>query len=136
MVTAISSALVSQPGVLAKIFDLMGRKNINISFVSQSSSEVNTTFVTDSKDGGKVTDAFRGDPFFGKWFDITVEKVSLIAIIGEGFNKPGILGRIFNALKTNTVLAISQATGGINISILVPKDELESAIKSIHAEFI
>ena len=136
MITAISSALVSQPGVLAKIFDLMGKNNINVSFVSQSSSEVNTTFVTDSKDAEKVAEAFRSDPFFGNWFDISVEKVSLIAIVGEGFNKPGILGRIFNSLKGNTVLAISQTTGGINISILVPRNELESAIKSIHAEFI
>ncbi len=136
MVTAISSALVSQPGVLARIFDLMGSNNINVSFVSQSSSEVNTTFVTDSQDADKVAEAFRSDPFFGKWFDISIEKVSLIAIVGEGFNKPGILGRIFNSLKQNTVLAISQTTGGINISILVPKNELKSAIKAIHAEFI
>ena len=136
MVSAISSATVSQPGVLAKIFDLMGQNDINVSFVSQSSSEVNTTFVVDSKDGDKARDLLNKSSFFSKWFDIQVDKVGLIAIVGEGFNKPGILGRIFNSLKTNKVLAISQTTGGINISILVPKNELESAIKAIHAEFI
>ncbi|MHA1785246.1 MAG: aspartate kinase [Candidatus Helarchaeota archaeon] len=136
MVSAISSATVSQPGVLAKIFDLMGKNNINVSFVCQSSSEVNTTFVVDANDGEKASKLLRLNPFFSKWFDISVEKVSLIAIVGEGFNKPGILGRIFNALKNNTVLAISQTTGGINISILIPKEELNSAIKAIHGEFI
>ncbi|NHI94518.1 MAG: aspartate kinase [Candidatus Lokiarchaeota archaeon] len=136
MISAISSATVSQPGVLAKIFDIMGSNDINVSFVCQSSSEVNTTFVVENKDGEKARDLLKKSSFFSKWFEIIVENVGLIAIVGEGFNKPGILGRIFNALKNNKVLAISQTSGGINISILVPKEELESAIKSIHAEFI
>ncbi|MHC1590518.1 MAG: aspartate kinase, partial [Candidatus Helarchaeales archaeon] len=136
MISAISAATVSQPGVLAKLFDLMGKNNINVSFVSQSSSEINTTFVVDKKDGERAKKILQEDKFFSKWFQISVEDVGLIAIIGEGFNRPGILGRIFSALTSTQILAVSQASGGINISILVPKEQLKDAILSIHEEFI
>jgi len=136
MISAISAATVSQPGVLAKLFDLMGKNNINVSFVSQSSSEINTTFVVDKKNGENAMRLLKEDTFFSKWFQISVEDVGLIAIIGEGFNQPGILGRVFSALTNIQILAISQASGGINISILVPKKDLTAAILAIHEEFI
>lgn len=136
MISAISAATVSQPGVLAKLFDTMGRNNINVSFVSQSSSEINTTFVVDRKDGDRAIQLLQEDEFFSKWFDLSCEYVGLIAIIGEGFNQPGILGRIFSALQKIQILAISQASGGLNISILVLKKDLKDAIRAIHDEFI
>nr|MDO8115682.1 aspartate kinase [Candidatus Sigynarchaeota archaeon] len=43
LVTAKSGSLVAVPGVLAKIFTILGESGISVSLVSQSSSEINTT---------------------------------------------------------------------------------------------
>ena len=138
MISAISEALVEVPGTLAKLFGLMGANNINITMVSQSSSEINTTFVVDKKDGDRAVNVIRNSDFFRRWFVVNLQIVAEIAIIGEGLGQPDILGKVFSALgqKKVNVLAISQASGGLNISILVPKEQLKNSIKAIHQCFL
>jgi len=138
MVSAISEALVEVPGTLAKLFDLMGKNNINVTMVSQSSSEINTTFVVDKKDCKKAVKVIRNSDFFRRWFIVKSKIVAEIAIIGEDLGLPGILGKIFSALGSNEIeiLAISQASGGLNITILVKKEFLEKSIKAIHECFL
>jgi len=138
MVSAISEALVEVPGTLAKLFDLMGKNNINVTMISQSSSEINTTFVVNKDDGEKAAMVILNSEFFKRWFEVTLEIVAEIAIIGKGLGRPDILGKVFSALgqKQIDVLAISQASGGLNISILVPKDQLKNSIRAIHQCFL
>ncbi len=138
MISAISEALVEVPGTVAKLFGLMGENKINVTLISQSSSEVNTTFVVDKKECERATKIIKNDDFFRKWFEVKSEIVAEIAIIGEGLGNPGILGKVFSALgeKKIEVLAISQASGGLNISILVPKAQLKNTINAIHQCFL
>lgn len=137
MISAISEAFVEVPGTLARLFDLMGKNNINITMVSQSSSEINTTFVVDKKDGEKAVKLIRNFEFFRKWFEVTVDIVAEIAIIGEVY-QTNILSKIFSALADNKInaLAISQASKGLNISILIPKNQLVKSIQVIHKSFL
>ncbi|MFX0136157.1 MAG: aspartate kinase [Candidatus Hodarchaeota archaeon] len=138
MISAISEALVEVPGTVAKLFGLMGENKINVTLISQSSSEVNTTFVVDKKECKRAIKIIKDNDFFRKWFEVKSDIVAEIAIIGEGLGKPGILGKVFSALgeKKIDVLAISQASGGLNISVLVPKDQLKNSIKAIHQCFL
>jgi len=138
MISAISEALVEVPGTLARLFNLMGKNNINVTMVSQSSSEINTTFVVDKKNCEKAVRVIRNSDFFRRWFVVDSQIVTEIAVIGEGLGQPGILGQVFSALGNSKidVLAISQASGGLNITILVPKDQLEKSIKAIHQCFL
>ena len=138
MISAISEALVEVPGTVAKLFGLMGKNKINVTLISQSSSEVNTTFVVDKKECERAIKIIRDNDFFRKWFEVKSDIVAEIAIIGEGLGKSGILGKVFSALGENKieVLAISQASGGLNITVLVPKDKLKNGIKAIHQCFL
>lgn len=140
MITVEGDAMVSLPGVLAKVFDVLAEAGVNIVMVSQGSSENNITFMVDRKSGEKAKESLKKSKFFGdQWFNIKVEsKVSIIAIVGAGMAfTPGVAGRIFTALgnaKVN-IRAIAQGSSEINISIAVESDDVPNGVHAIHKEF-
>ncbi len=137
MVSAISESTVEIPGVLAQIFATMGQNEINIGMISQTSSEINTMFVVDAADGNNAKETLTASPFFKDWFEIRVEYVAMISIIGSGVNNPDNLAKIFQALNKVdvSILALSQATDGLNITLLVKKEDLTKAVRALHTAF-
>ncbi|MHA1792209.1 MAG: aspartate kinase [Promethearchaeota archaeon] len=143
MVTVQGAALVSLPGIAAKLFDILAKNGINILFISQASSENNITFVVNDADGERAVNAIKNSKFFGKagdahWIDLFKEDVSLLAIVGHGMAfKSGIAGKIFTALGEAgvNVRAIAQGSSELNISILISPDDLKNAVCSIHERF-
>ncbi|MHA1731715.1 MAG: aspartate kinase [Promethearchaeota archaeon] len=141
MVTVESQAMVSLPGTAARLFGLMGNSGVNISFISQSSSENNITFTTNIENSGKVQEILKGSKNFGKrWFNIKVDEgVSLVAVVGAGMlQQPGIAGRVFTSLGNArvNVIAIAQGSSEMNISFIIKRDDLKKAIRVLHSEFI
>lgn len=140
MITVEGEAMVSRPGTAAKLFDLMGKNNVNIIMISQSSSENNITFIVSDEDKKKAIKALNWSPFFGKeWVDINMEDdVSLLCIVGAGMkNTYGVAGRICSALGRAMVniRAIAQGSSELNISLVIARDDLQRAIQAIHKEF-
>ncbi|MEM2984738.1 MAG: ACT domain-containing protein [Candidatus Jordarchaeaceae archaeon] len=140
MTTVEGEAMVSRPGTAAKLFDLMGKNNVNIIMISQSSSENNITFLVSDEDKQKAIKALNWSPFFGKeWVNVEMEDdVSLISVIGAGMkNTYGVAGRICSALgraKVN-IRAIAQGSSELNISLVISRNDLEKAVRAIHQEF-
>ncbi|MFX0099168.1 MAG: aspartate kinase [Candidatus Hodarchaeota archaeon] len=139
MITVEGAAMVSLPGIAARIFDLMAQKEINILFISQASSENNITFIVKAEDGNESVETLKNSEFFGKrWFDILKEDASLIAIVGHGMAySHGIAGMIFTALgdaRVN-VRAIAQGSTELNISIIISPSDLTKAVHAIHSRF-
>ncbi len=140
MITVEGEAMVSRPGTAAKLFDLMGKNNVNIIMISQSSSENNITFLVSDEDKYKAIKALNWSPFFGKeWVNVEMEDdVSLISVIGAGMkNTYGVAGRICSALgraKVN-IRAIAQGSSELNISLVISRNDLERAVRAIHKEF-
>ncbi|GAI92671.1 unnamed protein product, partial [marine sediment metagenome] len=96
MVTLESDTMVPLSGTASKLFSLLGDNNINIIFISQSSSENNITFGIELEDSMKVSFLLRNSDFFGKkWFNVKINhEISLVAVIGAGIlYTPGIAGR-------------------------------------------
>jgi hypothetical protein len=63
--------------------------------------------------------------------------VGLLAAVGEGMQgKPGLAGRIFTAISRVQVniIAIAQGSSELTIAVVVRRDGLEQAVKSVHAE--
>ena len=140
MITVEGDAMVSLPGVLAKVFDVLGNAGVNVVMVSQGSSENNITFLVDRKSGEKAKDSLRKSKFFGdQWFNIKVESnISIIAIVGAGMAfTPGVAGRIFTALGNAQVniRAIAQGSSEINISIAIESKDTQQGVHAIHKEF-
>jgi aspartate kinase len=141
MVTIESGTMVSLPGTAAKLFNILGESNINIKFISQSSSENNITFGIDLKDSMKVSFLLRNSDWFGKqWFSIKIDnEISLISVIGAGMlHTPGIAGKVFTTLGDNdiNVRAISQGSSELNITIIIERDDCEDAVNVLYNAFI
>lgn len=141
MVTIESGTMVSLPGTASKLFSLLGDNNINIMFISQSSSENNITFGIDQEDSMKVSFLLRNSEFFGKqWFSIKIDRdIALIAVIGAGMlHTPGVAGKIFTTLGNNkiNVRAIAQGSSELNITFIIERDDCRNAINVLYDAFI
>jgi aspartate kinase len=65
------------------------------------------------------------------------ENVGLLAVVGEGMRgRPGLAGRIFQAISQQDVniIAIAQGSSELTISVVVRRDGLERAIRAVHKE--
>ena len=105
--------------------------------VSQSSSEVNTTFVVADKDGERATEALKADPYFAQWFDVTSQPVSILAVVGKAIPNSAIKVKIYNALGKKGInsIAVAQSSDGMNVSICIEREQLQDAVVQIYEEF-
>ncbi|TXT65655.1 MAG: Aspartokinase [Promethearchaeota archaeon] len=136
IITVTSGSMVDVPGVLAKIFGVMGEHNISVSFVAQSSSEISTSFVVKGEEGKKALEALQAEKEFADFFKITWEEISIINITGKKVLDNITKAKIFNALEKQKVKvqSISQSNNGVNLSLIVSKDNIIKGIKEIHNE--
>ncbi|MFX1448484.1 MAG: ACT domain-containing protein, partial [Promethearchaeota archaeon] len=141
MVTLESDTMVPLSGTASKLFSLLGDNNINIVFISQSSSENNITFGIEYEDSSKVSFLLRNSDFFGeKWFKIKIDnEISLVAIIGAGIlYTPGIAGRVFTSLGDNNIniLAIAQGSSELNFTAIIDRENCSKAVNVLYDTFI
>ena len=141
MVTIESGTMISLPGTAAKLFNLLADNNVNIKFISQSSSENNITIGIDFDDSMKVSYILRNSDWFGKqWFSIKIDNdISLIAVIGAAMlHTLGIAGKIFTVLGDHgvNIRAISQGSSELNITIVIERDDCKKAVNVLYNAFI
>ena len=129
-----SGSLVSTPGVLAKIFALMGAADINVSLVAQSSSEVNTTFIVEKADGDRALKLITTDNYFKGWAQVELRYVSILAITGKGISKSMVQAKIFEslAMENINIIAMAQSSDGLNLSMVLNKDHVARAVGLIN----
>ncbi len=135
MISVTSGTLVNVPGVLGKIFTILGDNEISVSMVAQSSSEINTTFVVEKEVGQKAVDILSKHPDLQEWYSITKKNVGIIAVIGDEIHKSN--SKIFHALGKHNinVIAVAQSSDDLNISIIVSSDNVQEAVCAINREF-
>jgi aspartokinase/homoserine dehydrogenase 1 len=141
MVTVESDTMVPLTGTASKIFSLLGDNNVNVVFISQSSSENNITFGIEFEDSMKVSFLLRNSDFFGKkWFKIKIDNdISLVAVIGAGvLHTPGIAGRVFTSLGDGNIniKAIAQGSSELNFTAIIDRKNCDKAINILYNEFI
>jgi aspartokinase/homoserine dehydrogenase 1 len=130
--------LLGRVGVDARIFKTMGENDINVSIISQGSSERGIGLVIDAEkasDAVKVLEKEFENDFYNK--DVNkislIDDVAVISIIGQDlseFHKP------YNALIKNQIVPIlfNNAVSGKNVSLVVKEKELHKAINVIHGQ--
>ena len=141
MVTIIGDTMIPLPGTASKLFSLLGDNNINLVFISQSSSENNITFGIDYEDSKKVSFLLRNSDLFGKqWFQIKIDnEISLVAVIGAGLlHTPGIAGKVFTSLGNNkiNIKAIAQGSSELNFTAIIDRIDCKKAINVLYDAFI
>jgi aspartate kinase len=141
MVTVEGDTMVPLPGTASKLFSLLGDNNINLVFISQSSSENNITIGFDYEDSKKVSFLLRNSDLFGKsWFRIKINNdISLVAVIGAGvLYTAGIAGKVFTTLGDNNIniLAIAQGSSELNFTAIIERKDCKKAINVLYDAFI
>ena len=141
MVTISGVGMIGVPGVAAKSFNALAEEKINILMISQGSSEVNISFVIETKDIKRAVAAvkkrFKHQGVVRK-VDYR-DDVAIIAVIGAGMKgTKGVAARVFTAMANTdvNVLMIAQGSSEVNISFVTLAKDAKKAAQALHDEFI
>jgi aspartate kinase len=134
IISLVSGSMVDVPGVLARIFKIMGENEISVSFVAQSSSEISTSFIVKEEDSQKTINLLNSEKFFSDFYEIKWEEVAILNITGMKILENATKAKIFNALDKRDVKvkALSQSNEELSLSLVIQKDQLLDAVEVIH----
>jgi aspartate kinase len=129
-----------RPGVAAEVFGRLADANVNIDMIIQNVSESGTTdisFTTPKDDLVRATKAVRevvADLGAREWsVDESIAKVSLV---GAGMKThPGVAALMFRSLADAGVNLDMISTSAIRISCVIAADQVETAVRTLHAAF-
>ncbi|HET6498366.1 MAG TPA: aspartate kinase [Coriobacteriia bacterium] len=129
-----------RPGVAAAVFGRLAEANVNVDMIIQNVSESGTTdisFTTPKEDlvrARRATQAVVEELGARAWHvDEAVAKVSLV---GAGMKThPGVAAQMFRALADAGVNLDMISTSSIRISCVIAADEVERAVRALHASF-
>ncbi|MEU5844031.1 aspartate kinase [Rhodococcus sp. NPDC047139] len=130
------------PGYAAKVFRAVADAEINIDMVLQNISKVETgktdiTFTCPKSDGPRAVELLtkqQGEIGFTQvLFDDHIGKVSLV---GAGMKShPGVTAKFCESLADAGINIDLISTSEIRISVLVDDNELDDAVRALHAAF-
>ncbi|RLG24039.1 aspartate kinase [Methanosarcinales archaeon] len=132
-------SMIGHVGVAARIFATLADAGVNITMISQASSEANISLVVERNHLDMAIAALQSDFKNGVIRDITCdERIGVIAVVGSGMaGMPGVSGRIFSAIGMAqiNVIMISQGSSQHNISFVVSIDDAYDVVRILHREF-
>lgn len=137
------SGMVGVCGIARRLFGALAEKGINIILISQGSSEhsiclaVSPSFSRVAKEAIEKEFALEMRAHIIE--EVMIEQnLSVIATVGENMRQtPGIAAKLFCALGKNrvNVVAITQGSSELNITVVVKKEDEIKAIRAIHEAF-
>jgi len=140
LVNVSGAGMVGTPGTAAKVFDVLGRENINILMISQSVSEANISLVIPRSLLERAISTLE-IALLGKGLirEVTAEDdVCVVAVVGAGMKgTPGVASRVFGAVARRgiNIRMIAQGSSELNISFVVKETDGEDTVRTIHEEF-
>jgi aspartate kinase len=130
IIDVVASRMLMSHGYLKAIFDIFDKHKCAVDMVS--TSEVSVSLTVDSNERLPEIAAD-----LSKLADVKYEgQKALVCLVGEnvrGHN--GIAGRVFTAVKDVNLRMISQGASEINMSFMIEEDDVEEAVRALHAEF-
>ena len=143
LITVNGLGMVGVIGVNKRIFSALADNGISVFFVSQASSENNSTIGVQNAEADHaievLTEEFRTEIQQGEIYPITAtHDLATVAVVGEGMkNTPGVAGKLFRTLALNgiNVVAMAQGASETNISFVVDKSLLRKTLNVIHDGF-
>lgn len=130
--------LLGKIGVDARIFSSLGKANVNVSIISQGSSERGIGFVVDSNDALAAKEALEQEFAFDlKMKDVTrihvKDDLAIVSIIGQNLSN---FHKAYNALSVNKInpVLINNTVTGDNICLVLEDKDLNKAVNVIHGQ--
>jgi len=143
LLTLHGSGLVGVPGTAARLFSTLAQAGINVILITQGSSEHSISFAIKPNRAMEakrvVEEIFETEISRGVIHPVKIEeRLSAVAVIGENMRyRPGIAGRLFQALGKNGInaIAIAQGSSERNISVVVSAEDEAKALNALHEGF-
>ncbi len=140
MVNVSGASMVGAPGSYAKVFDVLGKNNINIMMISTAVSEANISMVIRRNLVGRALStleiALLGRDVVS---EVTTEDdVAVVAVMGANMKGTrGVASRIFATVAKAgiNIRMIAQGSSELNISFVVKEKDGATVVKVIHEEF-
>jgi len=137
------SAMVGVPGFSARLFAALSNAGINIILITQASSVHTMCLAIAEKDAAlakKASDeCFAYEISLGKIQPLKIETgYSIVCLVGDNvLGRSGATGRMLAALGRRgiPVRATAQGSSERNISVIIPSERVNGALKYIHNEF-
>lgn len=128
------------PGIAFQIFDLLSRHNINVDVILQSIGREDSkdiTFTIHRKDLDETLDILNENQKTLRFESIEADDhIGKVSIVGAGFmSNCGIASRMFEALYEAGINIQMINTSEIRISVLLKEEDVNRAVKAIHAKF-
>jgi len=143
LLTLEGGGLIGIPGIAQRFFGALANKNINISLITQASSEHSICIAINSMDVKAAVNAIHNE-FQLEISQHSIQEVSvdennaIIALVGANMkNHQGISGKLFSTLGNNNVniKAIAQGASEKNISAVIAHKDIKKALNTIHSAF-
>lgn len=143
LLTVRGSGMIGVSGISARIFGALADAGINIIMITQASSEHTICFAvlpTQAEAAQRAIEReFKYELKDGIIDGIKVEhELSIVAVVSDDMRrKPGISGRVFQALGKNgiNVVATAQGSSERNISIVVDRKNEAKTLNTLHDAF-
>ena len=137
------SGMVGIPGFSSRLFDALSRAGINIILITQASSVHTMCIAIAAKDAQKAKEAadncFAYEISLGRLRPLKIETgFSIVCLIGNDvLAHSGATGRMLAALgkRSIPIRATAQGSSERNITVVIPSDRVEEAIRAVHREF-
>ncbi len=130
IIDVVASRMLMSHGYLKSIFDVFDKHKCAVDMVS--TSEVSVSLTVDSNE--KLPEISAD---LGKVADVKYEgRKALVCMVGEDIRgQNGIAAQVFQAIRHVNVRMISQGASEINMSFMIEEDDVEEAVRSLHAAF-
>ena len=143
LVTISGTGMIGVPGIAQRMFQALAAANINILFITQSSSEHNICFAVTKDDAvaakNAIESAYEYELRLQKIDPVQVEnELGLVAVVGDGMReRAGIAGKIFSLLGENgiNIRAIAQGATERNVSFIINQYNVSKALNVLHEGF-
>lgn len=131
LITVYGTQLLGSVGIASKIFGNLASSQINIHFISQSSSEYSISVAVKRADGPKAVEVLRNvfnSPSEYSDMHIDSREVAIVSVFGHKMkNIPGTSGRVFSAIGAAGINIIASSQGGEELSISVVVDAADGS---------
>lgn len=130
IIDLVASRMLMSHGYLHAIFEVFDRHKCAVDMVS--TSEVSVSLTVDSNERLPEIAAE-----LGKLGDVKYEgRKALVCMVGGDIRgQNGIAAQVFHAVRHVNVRMISQGASEINMSFMIEEDDVQEAVRSLHAAF-
>ena len=128
------------PGVAFQVFDLLSKHNINVDVILQSIGREDTkdiSFTVHEKDLEETVPILTDSKQTLKFDHIAADDhIGKVSIVGAGLmSNCGVAAKMFEALYEAGINIQMINTSEIRVSVLLDEDDVNRAVKAIHAKF-